>query len=270
MMISAADLQLGLGCVVAGLVAGYIGALFGVGGGTVLVPAMLLFFAPFAPNTATVMHTALGTSLALIIPNGLMAALHQIRSGALDYRQFKQWVPFVMGGAVVGAILAHFCSADALKGLFTGYLFASAAFGALKHRFVRQGEIVTLPHAACRVGGPMIGMLSVLLGIGGGAFIVPFCQALRYPIKKAIALSSATTVVVGVVGAIGAIGMGWHVPGRMSFSWGYVNWLAFLLVMPFIVIASPWGVRTANRLPPQWVHRLYTVFLLTMGISMLV
>ena len=127
-----------------------------------------------------------------------------------------------------------------------------------------------LPQLACRVGGTVIGGLSVLLGVGGGAFIVPFCQALRYSIKKAIALSSATTIVIGVVGVCGALITGWHVPGRANFSVGYVNWLAVVILTPFIVIASPWGVRTANHLSIQWVNRLYTLFLLTMGMSMLV
>lgn len=270
MMLSPADIHLGLLCIGAGLMAGYMGALFGVGGGTILVPLLLFFLMPFAPDKTTVMHCALGTSLALTIPNGLAATRQQLRSGSLDLHEFKRWIPFVMGGAVMGAILVRFCSPEALRGLFTGYLFACALFSAVKHRILRSHEVPSLPRSAARWGGVTIGGISVLLGVGGGTFIVPFCQALRYSLKKSIALSSATTVFIGLIGAVGAMWSGLHVPGRIAFSVGYVNWLAFLIVTPFIVIASSWGVHTANKLPAERLTHLYTLFLLMMGIALLV
>lgn len=252
----------------AGIVAGYTGALFGVGGGTVLVPTFLAIFGVFDADTTVTIHCAIGTSLALVVVNGFASAYRQHEAKQLDIKKLKSWTPFVLLGAVIGVLCVAEVSAVVLKWVFMIYLYACLVFVFFKNRMVEQERSQEISLPVQGIGGAVIGALSVMLGVGGGTFIVPFYSALNYSIKKAIAISSATTIVIGLVGTIGAIIAGIGVPGRLSYSIGYVNWLAVLVCAPFVFMASPWGVVSANRCSHKQLHGWYMVFLGFMAVYM--
>ena len=107
-----------------------------------------------------------------------------------------------------------------------------------------------------------------MLGIGGGTFAVPFYRFFHYPLKRAIALSSATGGLIGLGGAIGAVVTGWGVAGRPPHSLGYVSVAAFVILAPCMMIFSPLGVKTGNALPERLLNRVYVGFLAVMTLYM--
>ena len=261
------DLYLVIALIVAGAVAGYTGGLFGIGGGTVLVPLFITVF-PFV-NTAhaAVMHNAVGTSLALLVPNTMMAFRKQYKMGNIDPSLLKRWLPFIIVGAVIGVSVVKFIPTLYLKIIFAVYLYISFMFIALKKEVKK--ELEGRPHGySMGLAGVIIGGVSVFLGMGGGTFTVPYTQIHNYPIKKAIALSSATGVFIGVIGTVGVIISGLGVPGRSPYSLGFVNVLAFIIALPLIIIFSPYGVRMANRLNKTTLRRIYAAFLLVIAFYM--
>ena len=176
------DLYFVIFLLIAGVAAGYVGGLFGIGGGTLLVPIFLTIFPYVHTSHTVVMHVAVGTSLALLVPNTAMAAYKQYKAGNIDFTLLKRWMPFIIIGATIGVSIIKFIPTLYLKIIFACYLYASFAFVAFKKE--RETDVEGAPHGlAMGVVGTLIGGFSVLLGSGGGTFSVPFMKLYHYPMN---------------------------------------------------------------------------------------
>jgi uncharacterized membrane protein YfcA len=243
----------------AGVVAGFTSGLFGIGGGVVLVPALMTILPLFHTTEGVVMHMAVGTSLALILPGSAMAARKQFQMGNLDLKLLFFWVRTVILGVIAGSILINFISTEELKIYFAIYLLCVTLYSLLQPKPQSAGERVPA-RSLMGIAGFIVGGLSVLLGIGGGTFTVPFFNFSHYPLKKAIALSTATGLFIGLGGTVGVLLDGWGDPGRTPYSWGFVNIPAFILLTPGMMIFSPLGARSANHLPNRPLKALFIGF----------
>ncbi|TWU21957.1 sulfite exporter TauE/SafE family protein [Bythopirellula polymerisocia] len=253
--------------VVAGLVAGFAGGLFGIGGGAILVPTFLALFPHMGVSQDVVMHSAVGTCLALVVPAAIMATKTHYKLGNLDARMLRSWMPWILLGTVTGALTIQLLRTHDLQVIFTLYLFASAIYVAVKSASETRGE--GEPPSSVKVGGGfVIGMLSVWLGLGGGTFTVPYLCAFHYPIKKSIAISSATGIVIGTGGAIGAAIHGWGAPGLAPYSLGYINGIAFAVIAPLVMAIAPLGSKTASKAPERLLKWIYVALLATISCYM--
>lgn len=250
--------------VVAGLVAGFAGGLFGIGGGAILVPTFLSLFPLMGVGQEVVMHSAVGTCLALVVPAAIMATKTQHKLGNLEAHMLKTWIPWILLGTVAGTLTIQLLRTHDLKVLFTLYLFTSAIYVALKGAS-ETGDEGEPPTVAKAGGGFVIGMLSVWLGLGGGTFAVPYLRAFHYPIKKSIAIASATGLVIGLGGAIGAAVHGWGEPGLAKFSLGYINLLAFVMIAPLVMTFAPLGSKVASKAPDRELKWIYVALLVVIS-----
>lgn len=244
-----------------GALAGFSGGLFGMGGGIVLVPAFLSLFGWVTSGSAASIKQAIGTSLFLVIPAGLGAVRKQYELGNLDLKFCRKWIPYVATGAVLGVAFSLFFGGIVLKIIFLAYLLVCIViFLVLKDK---KGKSPRRPRGWMRrIGGLVIGGFSVMLGIGGGTLAAPFLKINGCGLKKALGLSSATTIAVGIVGSIGMIVIGWGVSGRVPYSLGYVNLVAVVLITPLMFCLSPLGVSVAHRMPKAWLRASYAMFLM--------
>ena len=250
-----------------GVVAGYVAGLFGIGGGVMLVPAFVTVFPFVGTSHAVLMHSAVGTCLALIVPGAIMSSRKQYQQGNLELPLLRSWLPAVSVGIVLGALLMRVFPTLALKLLFVIFLLCATLYALMKKE-AEEGSYGLPPPRIRKAAGVFIGALSVMLGIGGGTFSVPFYRYFQYPLKRAIALSSATGAVIGAGGAIGAVVTGWGLVGRAPYSLGYVNIAAFLILTPCMMIFSPLGSKSANALPERLLKRTYIIFLGVMTLYM--
>ena len=253
--------------VAVGVIGGYVAGLFGIGGGIVLVPAFVTVFPYFGASHDVLMHSAVGTCLALIVPGAVMSARKQHQQGNLDLALLRKWLPPVCVGIGIGALLMRVFPTTALKLLFVAFLLSATVY-ALLEKDPRAGEAGVPPTGIRNAGGVLVGALSVMLGIGGGTFAVPFYRFFHYPLKRAIALSSATGGFIGFGGAIGAVVTGWGVAGQPPHSLGYVSVAAFVVLAPCMMIFSPLGSKTGNALPERLLNRVYVGFLAVMTLYM--
>ena len=256
-----------LSLICAGAVAGFASGLFGIGGGVILVPTFLVLFPRFGASHDVVMHSAVGTCLALAVPASASSARKHRMLGNIDGAMLRSWLPWVALGTVVGAATIEFLHTRDLKIIFTLYMCATVIYVAT--RSASESDHGGPPPAIAQaLGGTVIANLSVWLGLGGGTFTVPYLRAFHYPMKKAIAISSASGVLIGLGGALGAIVHGWGGDGRAPFSLGYVNGLAFLVVAPLMLLLAPLGARAATRAPDRVLKWIYVALLAAIAIDM--
>lgn len=252
----------------AGLAAGFVGGLFGIGGGVVIVPALYYVFTALGVDEAVRMHAAVGTALSTIIATAWRSLATHTKAGAVDFAVLKAWGPWITLGALIGAALAGLADTDALLIVFGAGLFLVAAqmgLGNPDWRLARE-----LPSGAARalIAGA-IGALSAMMGIGGGAFGVTMMTLCGRAIHQAVATASGFGAAIALPATLGYIVIGWGQAGLPPWSLGYVNLPGFVLLALLTALTAPIGARLAHRLPQRTLKRAFAVLLALVALNML-
>ena len=245
--------------IVAGLVAGFLSGLLGIGGGGILVPVLYEAFGAAGVPEDVRMHMALGTTLAVIAPTVLRSlAAHHAR-GAVDMPLVWRIGPWVALGVIAGTLIAKDASSEALRWawvVFGSLLALKMALGRDDWRIADQ-----LPRAPWLESVAFaIGTISTLMGIGGASFTVPFLTLHGKPMLQSVATATGIGPIIALPGLIGYIWTGWGMPGLPPFSLGYVN-IAALLIVPLSVFAAPFGVRMAHGIDKRRLELAFAAFI---------
>lgn len=252
----------------AGAFAGFIAGLLGVGGGIVVVPAVFeaLRILEMAPDHR--MHVAVGTSLATIIATATRSArAHHLR-GAVDANLLWSWGPAIFVGVALGSALSGIASGHVLTAIFGVVALIVAAYMSI---FGNRSHIAqALPgQPFTSVLGVIVGLISSMMGIGGGTLSVPILSLCNYPIRYAVGTASAIGLLIAIPGAFGFVVAGWNAPDLPPFSIGFVNPLAFAAIAPTTILVAPLGARVAHALPHRVLRLLFAAFLCLTGSRML-
>jgi len=244
----------------AGGAVGFLAGIFGVGGGAVSVPILYEAFGFMGIDDSVRMPLAVGTSLALIVPTSLQSARGHYLRGAMDMALLRQWALPIVLGVAVGAILASYADPWIFKLVFIGVA------GMVSIRMLRGSgwKIAdTLPSKnLMNAYGTIIGFLSSLMGIGGGAISNMILSLYGTPIHRAVATSAGVGVLISIPGTIGYIYAGWNKVGLPSDALGYISSLGFLLLLPTSLLTTRIGVRVAHRLKKRQLELLFGIFLM--------
>lgn len=253
---------------ITGAIAGILGGMLGIGGGIVTVPCFLLLFRLFDYPQAYIMHMAIGTSLAaMIFTTSAAAYSHNKRQGVV-WSVFKKLVPGLAIGAIIGAFVATWLSGVILEVVFGIFLLL------LSVHFYRQKPIKTETHAlpnpiVLNALSGCIGLISNVLGIGGGSMTVPMLTHFKMNHKQAIGTSSATSLVTTVCGTVLFLILGrGDVPTLDTL--GLINIPAFLIVGIVAFFAAPYGVKLTHEIDAVKVRRIFAFVLALTGISLIV
>ncbi|MBF0589650.1 MAG: sulfite exporter TauE/SafE family protein [Magnetococcales bacterium] len=259
-----------VGCILTGLAAGILAGLFGVGGGIVIVPALLFLFYMDGMMPAFSMQLAVGTSLATIIVTNLLATWNHHRRGSVAWQEVMHFTPGVILGAWLGAMLAVKVSGASLK-LFFGLFEIAVGLMMMfaTDRFTRRERKGTKDSGVHALFGLGIGGVSSLLGIGGGTMSVPVLSwVVGLPIRLAVGSASAIGVALSLAGAAGFIQAGWGHDALPPGSFGYVLPQAFFGIVIGTLITTPIGVKLAHTIQPQRLKQAFGVMLLAVGVKM--
>ncbi|WP_423896187.1 sulfite exporter TauE/SafE family protein [Candidatus Pelagadaptatus aseana] len=252
---------------VVGVVAGLIAGLFGLGGGVVIVPALIYTFAGLAFPETVATHLAVGTSLGCIVVTSLTASRTHWKKGAVDLNILGPLVPGVLVGGWCGGLLASLLAGAELQLAFAAFL-VFVGFTMLKA--VGDGG-QRLPGIPGRVlAGTVIGSLSSLFGIGGGSLTVPFLRVCQVPMAKAVATSAALGLPIAVAGVASFIYQGWGQPDLPDGAYGYFYLPAFLGIVVFSAPASRIGARMAHNLPAEKLQKGFAVVLFLIAVELFV
>lgn len=235
----------------AGVITGLLAGVFGVGGGTVIVPVLYEIFRHMDVPEQVRMPLSVGTSLAIIVPTSIRSFRAHLAKGSADIALLKLWFWPVVAGVLFGGYVA----ADAPAWLFKSVFVGVAGLSAFKLLFGRDSWRLgdELPGKwLMRLFGATIGAASALMGIGGGAISNLLLTLYGRPIHKSVATSAGLGVIISIPGMIAYMVAGWSKMALLPpLSLGFVSLIGTALIIPTSILAAPWGVRIAHALPPR-------------------
>ncbi|MCX7560668.1 sulfite exporter TauE/SafE family protein [Sulfitobacter sp. F26204] len=252
----------------AGVFGGLLAGLLGVGGGIVIVPALYFALSLTGMEPDLTIRIAVGTSLATIIFTSLSSARAHHKRGAIDFQILRYWAPSIAIGVVIGSLLGGFVSGQLMLGVFALTAFAVAMDMIMRNPAPREAPR-QFPGAVWFSLGGAAGIVSAMMGIGGGTVCVPMLSFLGYDIRRAVGTASVIGLVIAIPGAAGYVFTGLGVPGRLPYSIGYVNLVAVVAIIPLTVTMAPLGARLAHAIPRRALRLAFGSFLLITSLRML-
>lgn len=258
-----------------GLLVGFLSGLIGIGGGVLIVPLLYFFYghpawsgmAVDADLEAAIAHA---TSLAVILPTGLAAASSYHRSGLVAWRAAMPIAGVAMVAAFLGAQIALLLPAAALKTLF-GVLLIGSGINLMRHGKAHERETLRLSWPVVVSTGAAVGMLSALLGVGGGILAIPMLVYLvGLDLRRVAATSIAIVALTAASGTLAYIVSGLGVAGRPPGSLGYVHLTAALPILGASLLTVHSGALVNQRLETRVLRLIFAVMFLLLGLRLVV
>jgi len=264
--------ELALLLVAVGALSGFLAGVFGIGGGAILVPVFYECFRLAGVPLEVRMPLCVGTSLAIIIPTSIRSFRAHYARGAVDMEILKQWWLPIVIGVVAGSVTARYAPERLFKIVFVMVAWSAAARLLLARDNWKFGEDVP-QGTLMKLYGFFVGLLSTLMGVGGGLFANLLMTFYGRPIHQAVATSSALAVLISIPGAIGYVYAGWpaaaNYPGvtalQLPFAIGYVSLIGAVLVMPTSLLTAPLGVRAAHAMSKRTLEVAFGCYLFIVG-----
>jgi uncharacterized membrane protein YfcA len=264
--------ELALLLVAVGALSGFMAGLFGIGGGAVLVPVFYECFRIAGVPLEVRMPLCIGTSLAVIIPTSIRSFRAHYLRGAVDMGILRAWWLPILAGVLVGSVTARFAPERLFK-----YVFVAVAWSAtVRLWFARDGWNLgtDMPKGVLmKVYGFFVGLLSTLMGVGGGLFSNLLMTFYGRPIHQSVATSSALAVLISIPGALGYVYAGWPVAAKFPavtalqapLAFGYVSLIGAALVMPMSLFTAPLGVKAAHAMSKRMLEVAFGCYLFIVG-----
>jgi uncharacterized membrane protein YfcA len=258
--------------VAVGVLSGFLAGLFGIGGGAVLVPVFYECFRLAGVPLDVRMPLCIGTSLAIIIPTSIRSWRAHHARGAVDLEILRSWWVPVLIGVAAGSVTARYAPERLFKIVFVTVAFSASARLLLGRESWKFGD--DLPRGPLmKAYGFVVGLLSTLMGIGGGLFANLLMTFHGRAIHQAVATSAALAVLISIPGALGYVYAGWpaaaHYPEVAALQWpfalGYVSLIGAVLVMPTSLLTAPLGVRAAHAMSKRTLEIAFGCYLFLVG-----
>jgi len=250
-----------------GSVIGFIAGLLGVGGGGIMVPALTFIFLQQGVPIDTVMHLALGTSMASIIGTSLSSLIAHQKHDAINWKIVKLMSIGVIIGTFSATFLASYLSSFYLALFFTVFM----GYVGLKMLFKKQTNytVNNINNSNLLISSTGIGAISALVSIGGGSLTVPYLSSKNIDIKKAIATSAAIGLPISVAGTLGYLINGWNSDANYYYSVGFIYLPAVFFISVTSFITAPYGVKLAQYLPVPTLKKIFAILLISLSLKML-
>ncbi len=251
-----------------GLFAGVLAGLFGVGGGFIFIPAQLFIYSYFDIPKDLQVKFAIGTSLAAVVFSTIASSYaHHVRS-AIYFPIIKKIVIGIVLGAILGSFLTKILPAQALEVVFGGFECLFGVYFVLSPHISDHSNMKSINILTLNALTILTSALSVILGVGGGIFLVPILSLLHLPLRKAIGSSSVATLIVAFLGSVSMlIPSFWLTTTYGAF--GYLYFPAFVPMALGAVLAAPLGVKLTHSLPTARLKKCFGFLLIILGLIIL-
>lgn len=254
---------------VTGIFAGLLAGLLGVGGGIVIVPVLFFLFQSFGVSPESAMVIATATSLATIVPTSISSIRSHHKKGNVDFVLLKRWAGFILMGVLSGSWLV-----TRVDSSFLIVLFGAIAILSALNMLLRTGKSALFQHLPGTAGqaamGASIGFFSSMVGIGGGTISVPLLTLYNYPAHKAVGTAAAIGLIISLPAALTMLVVGTTPADAPAGTFGFVNVIGFICIVPLTVLFAPIGASLAAQLDAARLKKVFAFVLLLTGLRMLV
>jgi len=240
---------------------GFVAGLFGIGGGLITVPFLYYVFGSLGIDQAYLMHLAVGTSFAIIIPTSTVSVLTHHKFKAVDFNIVKNYGVFVILGVIVGTIFAASLKTKSLV-LFFSIIILFLGIYLLLLKEKEKDLIIEMKLTLKIILGFIVGFISAPMGIGGAVMNVPILKFFGYSINKAIGSAAAIGFLIALFGAVGFLISGSYLKTNLPLSIGFLNIPAFLIFIPITTFMARIGARTVHRIDKNKISKFFGIFLL--------
>ncbi len=247
---------------------GFVAGLFGIGGGLITVPFLYYIFGSLEIEQNYIMHLAVGTSFAIIIPTSIASVFTHHKFQAVDFDIVKSYGVFVVFGVILGTIFAATLKTKSLVLFFSVIIFILSIYLLLiKER--EKNVVIKIKLYLKIILGSLVGFISAPMGIGGAIMNVPILKFFGYSINKAIGSAAAIGCLISIFGALGFLLTGSFLKTNIPFSVGFLNIPAFLIFIPITTFMARIGARTVHKIDKNKITKFFGIFLLAISIKFL-
>ena len=240
---------------------GFVAGLFGIGGGLITVPFLYYIFGLVGYGPQYLMHLAVGTSFAIIIPTSTVSVLTHHKFKAVDFSIVKSYGIYVIMGVVFGTIFAASLKTKSLILFFSIIIFFLGMYLLLLKE--KERNIITDIKLHLKIIlGFLVGFISAPMGIGGAIMNVPILKFFGYTINKAIGSAAAIGFLIALFGAIGFLISGNYLKTNIPLSIGFLNIPAFLIFIPITTFMARIGAKTVHKIDKKKISKFFGIFLL--------
>jgi len=245
---------------VTAVVAGFFAGFFGIGGGIITVPCLFYIFGATGIDKSFIMHLAVGTSFAIIVPTAIMSVFTHYKHQAVDFSVIKTYGIFVVIGVIIGTLFAASMQTKSLVLFFSIIIYLLA----LNLIFLKDKTKIKLKFTLLQrtVLGFIVGFVSSLMGIGGAIMNVPILKFVGYTINKAIGSAASIGFLISVFGFLGFLLSGILIKTDIPLSVGFINIPAFLIFIPITVMMAKVGASTVHKMKREIIAKLFGFFLI--------
>ena len=245
---------------------GFVAGLFGIGGGLITVPFLYYIFGQLGIDQQYMMHLAVGTSFAIIIPTSTVSVLTHHKFKAVDFDIVKSYGIFVVFGVIIGTIFAASLKTKSLVLFFSiVILFLGIYLLLLKEK--EKNIIIKIKLHLKIILGFIVGFISAPMGIGGAVMNVPILKFFGYSINKAIGSAAAIGFLIALFGATGFLISGSYLKTNLPLSIGFLNIPAFLIFIPITTFMARIGARTVHKIDKNKISKFFGIFLLLIAVK---
>jgi uncharacterized membrane protein YfcA len=250
-----------------GLFVGIFAGLLGIGGGLILVTLMVYLFTLQAFPADRLLHLALGTSITSIVFTSISSLRAHHKRGAVRWDILRAALPGLVIGTLLGTVVADLLKSKYLAVFFVIFVYYSSAqmFANVKPKPTRQ-----LPgKGGMAVVAVIVGIVSSLVGVGGGVMTIPLMSLCNVPMRQVIGTSAALGLPIAIAGAVGYVATGLGKDHLPALSLGYVYLPALVGIVIGTFVTVPWGAKMAHSMPVTRLQKIFAVILFILATRML-
>ena len=247
---------------------GFVAGLFGIGGGLITVPFLYYIFNSLGIDQNYLMHLAVGTSFAIIIPTSIASVMTHHKFNAVDFKIVKSYGLYVILGVIIGTLFAATLKTKSLVLFFTVIIFFLSIY-LLMIKEKEKDVIIEIKLYFKIILGIIVGFISAPMGIGGAIMNVPILKFFGYTINKAIGSAAAIGFLIALFGALGFLFTGSYLNSNLPLSIGFLNVPAFLIFIPITTFMARIGAATVHKIDKKKITKYFGIFLLIIAIKFL-
>ena len=242
------------------IIAGFFAGFFGIGGGIITVPCLFYIFGSIGIDKSIIMHLAVGTSFAIIVPTAMMSVYTHYKHKAVDFSVLRSYGIFVIIGVIIGAFSAALMETKSLVLFFSLIIY----FLALNLIFLKDKSKIKIKFSIIQrtVLGFFVGFISSLMGIGGAIMNVPILKFVGFTINKAIGTAASIGFLISIFGTLGFLITGMFAEQNIPLSAGFIYIPAFLIFIPITIIMAKIGATTVHKIRRDIIAKLFGFFLI--------